>query len=302
MYRNYIRGQHESLDVDLIDAGSGAIFVKADGLEANAFYDMAIYSDSGRTTPLSVSDWENYTEDERKTASEAETGGTGETIYNQIRIINPTYQTGTIYLTFENLGTYPNGDVQGIDYIEPVDADYAYTTQIGKMTYIVFDSLTADRTVTVTDGGFDERSRFKIVNKDPTFKIIVRDGTELIPYWVEPGQTTEFYDIDATLVWASAGWELVFKDLAFTSSIVLYNSFLRTPDYTKNYKGTISNSGTFSRSTNYVDDSGAGITSDRYWTSYANTIFPFFDDSLSQLNSASTTWRWTSIWEWHDAA
>ena len=102
MYRNYQRGRHESLDVDLTDVGSDQFMVRADGLEGNAFYDMEIYSDSGRTTPLSVSDWEYYTEDERKTEQEALTGGTGETVYSQIKILNPTYQSGSIYLTFES--------------------------------------------------------------------------------------------------------------------------------------------------------------------------------------------------------
>jgi len=96
-----------------------------------------------------------------------------------------------------------------------ISTDYEYTTTAQYMSYLVIDSLSADITITVTDGGFDERSRFKVLNNDPTYKIIMTDGT--LTFWVEPGQVVDFYLKGTTLMWASAGWELMWTGSQLTN-------------------------------------------------------------------------------------
>jgi hypothetical protein len=220
MIRNYKLGESETLRFSVTDFGSVADFLRYDGLEPNAFTGVGVYSDSGYTTAIPSSSWEYYTTDAIKTSSEAETGGTGETVYSQIKITDATYQTGTLYIEFDNFGTYPDGDVQGTDYIE-IDADYSYTTQRNLLTYIKADGLTAETTITVSDGGFDERSITRVKNADDTYKIIVSGDVD---YWVTPGQSVDFYYLDGSLVWASAGWELVYEDLANTTGTVSVSS------------------------------------------------------------------------------
>jgi hypothetical protein len=247
MIRNYRVGDFESLDMTITDAGTSQIKLRYDGLEGNAISDLELYSDSGRTTPLSAADWEYYTTDTNKSEKEAGTGGSGKTVYKEIRILNPTYQTGPIYATFNNFGTYPDGNVLGIDYIT-IDDDYTYTTQRNLMTYLVCDGLSADITITVTDAGFDERSRFKVVNKDSTYIVTVSGDTD---YYVEPGNNdTFFYD---SAVMLSENWEDTTKAKAWvnfngTGTVAIRDSYNvesitdhGTGQYTINYRKPMNN-------------------------------------------------------------
>jgi hypothetical protein len=211
MIRNYRINDFESLDLTLTDVGSSQYSLRYDGLEGNAIADLELYSDASRLVPLSASDWEYYTTDTFKTTNEATALGSGKTVYKEIRILNPTYQTGSIYATFNNFGTYPDGSVLGIDYIT-IDDDYDYTTQRNLMTYLVCDGLSADITITVTDAGYDERSRFKVVNKDSSYIVTVSGDTD---YYVEPGNNdTFFYD---SAVMLSENWEDTTKAKAWVN-------------------------------------------------------------------------------------
>lgn len=300
MIRNYKLGDFESLDMTITDSGSDQIKLRYDGLEGCAFSDLELYSDSGRTTALSVSDWEYYTKDTNKSDNEATTDGSGKTIYKEIRILNPTYQTGSIYATFNNFGTYPDGDVLGIDYIV-IDADYAFTTVRNLMTYLVIeDGLTDDITITVTDSGFDERSRFKVVNKDSTYKVIVQDGTELEPYRVSVGQSVEFYDVDTSLVWANGGWENIYLDTSSTTFVV-FDYGVDTPAVSKPvtesmYKFRYDN-GASGQVINLYD-----ITETSFSDSFAGTSNQrtFWSPGTSRFEAENTSRYIYGVWMWHD--
>ena len=110
-----------------------------------------------------------------------------------------------------------------------ISTDYEYTTTAQYMSYLVIDGLSSDITITVTDGGFDERSRFKVLNNDPTYKIIMTDGT--LTFWVAPGQVVDFYLKGTTLMWASAGWETVWDEPTNTSASVTLPTALVTGIY-----------------------------------------------------------------------
>jgi hypothetical protein len=301
MIRNYRVGDFESLDMTITDAGTSQIKLRYDVLEGNAIADLELYSDSGRTTPLSASDWEYYTTDTNKTNAEAGTGGSGKTVYKEIRILNPTYQTGPIYATFNNFGTYPDGSVLGIDYIT-IDDDYTYTTQRNLMTYLVCDGLSVDITITVTDGGFDERSRFKVVNKDSTYKVIVQDDTDLKPYWVMPSQSVDFYDVGTTLVWASGGWELRYINWANTATLPP-SSILRPSDLVGLYEVVYGNSTTFGNgivSPLRIQDSSQQAEGPNFSTS--STIRPTWNPAGPYFYTQNSTYDIKELRSWHDPA
>lgn len=189
MIREYEQGVHETLDVTLTNVGSAKNALRADGIFKNAFYDFALYTDSGYTTPISASSYESSTIDAYYTSQEI--GFTDETVYNEYRVLDPTYQTGTIYARFESFGVYTSGEAVGQN-LTVVSASDTYTTNpYALMERFEASGLSADITITVTDGGGDQRNQFEYTNLDSTYKVIVTDGVTAC--WVEPGQTIQFF-------------------------------------------------------------------------------------------------------------
>lgn len=200
MLRDYVRGQYESVDITLEDVGSGTMPLYLDGMIRFAFSDLQIFSDSGYTTPLSPSAYEAVNQDSAITAEELKSGGSSKTIYMDYRILDPTYQTGFIYVRVNNFGAYTNGALVGQDIIQ-IDSNYSYTTKPGVYKEILLvDVLSADITISVANGGSDIRNIFSIINRDSTYNAIVTDGTDT--FYVQPRQSAEscYYDLDSVLI------------------------------------------------------------------------------------------------------
>lgn len=205
MIRDYTQGTYESLDISIENAGSDKNGLKADGIFKSAFSDLVLYEDSGYTIPISASAYESTTTDSFYTTSEI--GYSDKTIYTEYRVLDPTYQTGTIYARFNNFAVYTNGEAVGMD-LTVIDSGTAYTTSdIAFLTYFELDGLTADTTMTISNGSGDQRNVFKVANIDSTYKGIVTDGVET--FWVMPNESISFFYRDGTLT-REKGWGLVY--------------------------------------------------------------------------------------------
>ena len=212
MRKDYSFNTYESVDFELNDCGTSEFSLRFDRMLNFLFSDVELYSDSGRTVPLSAADWEYYTTDTVYTTKEGAAGGSGKTIYSQIKVVNATYQTGTLYGTCNNFGSYASGNAQGPDFQE-ITATGSYTID-PQIKEAVLDASATTSTITITISGGTHPSgnagimnRVKIVGSD-TVKTIVTDGT--LSFWVEPGQVVDFYLKGTTLVWASGASELVY--------------------------------------------------------------------------------------------
>jgi len=297
MIRDYEKGVHETLDVTLNNVGSGKNAIKADSMFSNAFYDFALYSDSGYTTPISISAYETPTTDAYYTNQEI--GYTDETVYSEYRILDPTYQTGTIYARFESFGVYTSGEAVGQDYIIITDADYAFTIEPTVFeTIIDCTNITADRTITFTQGtGANIRNKVTILNPS-AYRAIVTDTTKI--YWEEPEETITFWFSVSSLK-RNSGWGMIYDDYSNTNISLSISTYIpmwewdthyrfmidnsTTPTYQYNMDGWFNNNANNACSTN---DSGASAYLRITWVS-----------SSPDLISSNGAYRTKKIWRWY---
>ena len=180
-----------------------------------------------------------------------------------------------------------------------ISTDYAYTTTAQYMSYLVIDGLSSDITITVTDGGFDERSRFKVLNNDPTYKIIMTDGT--LSFWVAPGQVVDFYLKGTTLMWASGGWETIYYDLANIAASVLQTALFRDVQDNTKYEVVVQATlGTYTGQLNVIDKTIDARTPSMIDSATRNSIWDF--SALAFLNGGGATYPIKIIRQWHDAS
>ncbi len=104
------------------------------------------------------------------------TGETGETVFTAVKIINPTYQTGSIYITYEPLGSYVDADMissiapVGSILIWPVNAEIPTNwlkCQGNELGRKVYDALY--RKIGTTYGSGDGLTTFNIPDLDGCF-------------------------------------------------------------------------------------------------------------------------------------
>ena len=217
--RNYTPGQYENFTNEPV--GTPVLNTwytfQLDGLFSfDVANDVILYQGG---SPIPTSAYELST-DATYTAREVDFSGL--TLVKMFRITNATYAGIATTASGKNFGSAVDNDLAYSLYVAAlasaaaVVSRYTYTgsdtwtTETDKYSSIhVFSGLSADATFTITDGGGDERNKFTVKNADSTYKIIVTDGT--YPYWVMPGQSVDFYE-NSGLVWASAGWERIYKD------------------------------------------------------------------------------------------
>ena len=300
MRKDYIFNTYESVDFELNDCGTSEFSLRFDRMLNFLFSDVELYSDSGRTVPLSAADWEDYTTDTVYTTKEGVAGGSGKTIYSQIKVVNATYQTGTLYGTCNNFGSYASGNAQGPDFQE-ITATGSYTID-PQIKEAVLDASATTSTITITISGGTHPSgnagimnRVKIVGSD-TVKTIVTDGT--LTFWVEPKQVVDFYLKGTTLMWASVGWEAIFIDDTPSSRYIPNASLLRPYDNTKRYSGTVVNSG--AASLTVIFNPNASATQDTTGSNYLNDNEPLYDYSELRFDSILAAGFWFKLWVWHN--
>lgn len=109
--RNYIQGDSEAIvDQDIgtfvINAES---YIKFDGYFKFLFANPIIKLKSTSAVLVLNTDYTLVT-DTRYTAKEAETGGTGYTVYSQLKIINATYAGVELTFSGDNMGSYTDNE------------------------------------------------------------------------------------------------------------------------------------------------------------------------------------------------
>jgi len=303
MRKDYIFNTYESVDFELNDCGTSEFSLRFDRMLNFLFSDVELYSDSGRTVPLSAADWEDYTTDTVYTTKEGVAGGSGKTIYSQIKVVNATYQTGTLYGTCNNFGSYASGNAQGPDFQE-ITATGSYTVD-PQIKEAVLDASATTSTITITISGGTHPSgnagimnRVKIVGSD-TVKTIVTDGT--LTFWVEPGQVVDFYLKGTTLMWASGAWELLWEDSTNTVqdvSLSLQNigGSVEIGDIYKITAGVSTN----------LDAGYTGVIEILYLTDYQypDVAPPRFriNNTLGTFGSDTSSLRPKKLTKWHNAS
>lgn len=110
MKKNYIQGTFESFND--INVGSFIIdewtHIKLDGYFKFLFSDPVLKLESSGVV-IPTSDYD-LLEDDAYTAREAETGGSGKTVYAQIRVTNATYAGVDLTLSGSNFGSYADNE------------------------------------------------------------------------------------------------------------------------------------------------------------------------------------------------
>lgn len=219
MRRDYIKGSYDSETLTLENVGSGILKLELDGMLSFAFADLEIFSDSGLTIPLNPGAFEVVDKDDDLTTEESDTinGGSGKTVYVSFRILDPTHQTGFIYIKVNNFGAYTNGTLVGVDYIIMPDADYAYEIKKNIKTVVIDSSnITTSRTLTITkEDGCNIRNKVEILNGS-TSRLIITDTVKT--YWCEPGETFKVYYVLTSLL-RSLGYGLVYDVPGNTASV-----------------------------------------------------------------------------------
>lgn len=309
-YKDYKIGRFESVDFELNDCGTDEFTLRFDRVLDHAFSSVTLYADSDRTTALTEgSDWEYYTEDSTRTALEAGDDGSGETIYSEIKILNATYQSGAVYGTCNNFGTYTSGKATGVEY-EEINETSSYEIDPQQERIMVHSAPTADITITLSNAGHPcgyspTHGRVTIWNDNSSdYKIIVTDGTTT--YWIRAGQTATFCfrtnssDVE-TLTWCSAGWETIYYDATSTLTSVPQTSLLRDVEDNTDY-ALIIKGGTG------VQWSGFLSVLDKTDQAYGADLDPTTTDYRPSWNYVSNAFQTivanfvTEIRQWHDAA
>ena len=181
-----------------------------------------------------------------------------------------------------------------------ISTDYEYTTTAQYMSYLVIDGLSADITITVTDGGFDERSRFKVLNNDPTYKIIMTDGT--LTFWVAPGQVVDFYLKGTTLVWASAGWERLWKQDSY-ADYWINNTALSKPVVAGNrYEFIVWEAANGASWTHIITINNTAVVSYGQWSASAQWTKYTGSNSTSRFETNFGGYRANEVSLWHNGS
>lgn len=232
--KDYRRADYESVDFEINDSGSSAFSIRLYGDHLNyLFADMELYSDSGRTTPLSGADWEYYTTDATYTALEADTGagGSGKTIYTEIRILNATYQSGTVYATCNNFGSYTSGLSQGVT-IEEITATGSVTIDPGekKKILIIPSSVSTQLTITVVQGthpcgdaSYGNVLEIRNESGYSGYHIITWSGASA-NWWLEENKNVNYFFAGGSNLMRGPGWNLEYKPSSPPSGNVLATS------------------------------------------------------------------------------
>ena len=111
MIRNYILGQTESLALRPIGQADGSNqYISIDDVYKNGFNSLVLYEDAGGSSPVPNAAYSMTTVDQEWTTDESGTGGTGEIVYSQFIVSDPTYQAIDLYANLKNYGTYTDND------------------------------------------------------------------------------------------------------------------------------------------------------------------------------------------------
>lgn len=111
MIRNYILGRTETLLKQAVEQADGSNqYLSIDGVYKNGFNTLLLYTDAAGAFPLPGAAYSETTVDADWTSDEAGTGGTGETVYSQYIVSDPTYQGIDLYADIKNFGTYTDND------------------------------------------------------------------------------------------------------------------------------------------------------------------------------------------------
>lgn len=234
MIYNWKLGQYdEDLEFELNNTGSTAFTLRFDGVLDFAFSNVTLYSDENRTTPLSAADWQYTTQDLDYTALEAESGGSGQTIYTEIQVVNTDYQDVILYGTCNNFGAYTNGKalstrIYQVNSSTVVSDAYSFEIdpQVLKSILVIDSTITSQLTITLTQGTHPSgnasvQNIVEIRNNSGLSDNyhIVTDGTE--NWWLSENQTTEYFFNESDELYRGKGWELIYNAPSNTSNVDL---------------------------------------------------------------------------------
>jgi hypothetical protein len=155
--RNYIQGNTETILNQ--DIGKFVIntesYIKLDGYFKFLFANPIIKLKSTSAVLTLNTDYTLVT-DTRYTAKEAETGGTGFTVYAQIKIINATYAGVDLTFSGDNFGSYTDNEaVYQIAGYEPQTVSSSGTITLGPSNHLIgFDSTSSQFSPDIPDGDF----------------------------------------------------------------------------------------------------------------------------------------------------
>ena len=302
MRKDYIFSQYESIDFELNDCGTDEFNLRFDRMLNFLFADVQLYSNSARTIALSAADWEYYTQDLYYTAKEGESFGSGKTLYSQIKILNSTYQSGKIYGTCNNFGSYAGGHAQGPDYVEITSSTtYTIDPQIKEAVLLIPASVTTQMTITLEQGthpcgNVSTLNRCRVVDESSySGHHIVTDGTD--QYWVG-NQSVEFiFNSSGGLIWASAGWEILGESAGTT--FINESTLIRTIPNKAKIQADISPTSTGNA---YLANGQIDKSKSASFFHVLSTTYASYTTSTGRFATSTTDYKLLNIQLWHDPA